>query len=163
MLQTISGGTPKKNPTPKKIHTPEKIPTPKKIHTPKKIPKKKSPPFKKNSTTSKVNIPQRKKKNAPRRIFYTDEDYLMNVKCTYDHEDMSSYKEESDRRYFKDNESELFGTCCASCHVAFDCERNVDTSLAVQLARRARRTHNHIKRVLENIPNKSMVRNFFVF
>ena len=43
---------------------------------------------------------------------------MKNLKCSYDHEDISCHKEESDRRYFKDEESELFGTSCMSCRVA---------------------------------------------
>ena len=54
---------------------------------------------------------------------------MKNLKCTYDHEDISSYKEETDQRYFKDEDSELFGTSCASCHVAFECEGNIGTNV----------------------------------
>ena len=81
--------------------------------TTKVSPKKKIIPCKKSSQT--------KRKRVTRKIFETAKN-LKDLKCTHDHMDVSAYKEEGDRRYFKDKDSELFGTSCALCFVNFKFE-----------------------------------------
>ena len=40
------------------------------------------------------------------------------MKCKCDHQDFTGYKEETDKRYFREK-MELYGTQCASCNVLF--------------------------------------------
>ena len=59
--------------------------------------------------------PKKKRTRTSRKIF--EDDNLIKV-CTCDHKDISSFKEETDKRYFQDG-GELNETCCATCGVKF--------------------------------------------
>ena len=77
-------------------------------NTPKKTPKEVSVHAKKTS-------PPRKRTKTTRKIF--DDDKVEKI-CTLDHKDISSFKEETDKRYFAEV-SELYETKCSTCNVEF--------------------------------------------
>ena len=71
----------------------------------------------KKSTSPKPKHKTRQKTLAKKpRIIFTDYDKKMKCKC--DHRDLMGYKEETDKRYFRE-EMELHGTQCATCKVMF--------------------------------------------
>ena len=120
-------GLGKKSPRPKRGRPSLIVKTPDK-----KTPKRKEPPAKKSN-------PKRKKRVA-RKIF-KDEKVLKKLKCLCDHEDISSYKEEIDRRYFEDDKCELYGTNCASCLVSFKHEEEYFRKEAAYAPGKSNPTH----------------------
>ena len=92
---------------------------PKSPKTPRSASPKKTSPKKSNkkNTSPPKNVKDRPKKRprSSRKIF---EDVGIRKKCQCDHKDISSFKEETDKRYFQD-EGELFETSCATCGVRF--------------------------------------------
>ena len=67
------------------------------------------------SRQEKKKEPPKKRTRQTRKIF---EDNNCVKLCTCDHKDISSYKEETDKRYFQED-GELFNTSCATCGVLF--------------------------------------------
>ena len=115
----------------------QKTDTPNKIvrkNTPrssqKKTPSKKSPALKENTS-------RKRKAKKPRKIFVSDAD-RKKVRCPCDHLDISSYKEENDKRYFI-KDQELYNTKCAYCDVPFCAE--VNTKEAVWIPSDKSQTH----------------------
>lgn len=93
-----------------------------KMYTPRKnSPRKQVSTLSDASNPEKVSINAKKKadikkrKRTVRNIF---EDSDIKKMCTYDHKDMSMYKEEMDERYFN-KENELYDTYCTTCGVEF--------------------------------------------
>jgi len=82
--------------------------------TPRKSPKK-TP--KKTTTSPRLKRKMRQKTVAkkPRTIFT---DYDAKMKCQCNHRDLTGYKEETDKRYFRE-EMELYDTHCATCKILF--------------------------------------------
>ena len=115
----------------------QKTDTPKKIvakNTPRSS-QKKTPS--KSSTALKDNRSTKKKTKKPRKIFASEAD-RKKIKCPCDHLDISSYKEESDKRYFI-KDKELYNTRCAYCDVSFCAE--VNTKEAVWIPSNKSLTH----------------------
>ena len=76
----------------------------------------------KNTQGKRTTSPRPKQKTRQKtiakkpRIIFTD--YGKKMKCKCDHRDLTGYKEETDKRYFKE-EMELHGTKCATCKILF--------------------------------------------
>ena len=66
---------------------------------------------------------QPKRKTRSPRILFEDPKEL---KCPCDHLNTLSYKEESDKRYIKTTNCELFRTSCASCKIPITGEISAD-------------------------------------
>ena len=61
-----------------------------------------------------------KKKRSKRKIMSPRKSFeYKELKCSCDHLNTLSYREESNKRYFKTNDCKLFRTSCASCKIPF--------------------------------------------
>ena len=61
-----------------------------------------------------LKTPPKRNSRSPRKLFVGNK-----LKCSCDHQNTLNYKEEDDKRYFKTDDRELFGTKYASYKIPF--------------------------------------------